>query len=102
MTKKAIEIKRNDIDFDASTYEPATLTPAPKKAKTRKRMTKKAIEIDSDDDIFDEIDEASNDDDDFVVKPRARPTGGRKTIKQNHDSDEGDKSDSDDEFEFDE
>ncbi len=93
-----------DLDsFDMSSYEPAALTPAPKKTKTSRKSKKKIIEVDDDDDddIFDEIEKSSSDEEDVVaLKPRSRPTRGRKAIKYNDFSD--DESDSDDEFDFNE
>lgn len=53
--------KKDDLDvlddldsFDTSSYEPASLTPAPKRKKTNsKKVTAKPIQIDSDDDMVD-------------------------------------------------
>ena len=100
--------KKDDDDdlesFDTSSYEPASLTPAPKRKKsTKKKIVKKAIEIESDDDMFDELNEASDSDDDEVaiVEPRSRPARERKTVKYSADSDDSD-DDDDDDFDFDE
>jgi DNA topoisomerase-2 len=128
--------KKDDLDilddldsFDTSSYEPASLTPAPKRKKSNnKKVTSKPIQIDSDDDMVDftkpskvtkskkapikkqakakaiEIesdDESSEGDEDEVIvsNPRSRSTRERKTIKYTVESDEDDGSD--DDFDFD-
>ena len=91
--------------FDTSSYEPATLTPAPKRKKVIRKVTKKVIEIYSVDvDVFDDDGDSSP----VAPKPRSRPTRGRKPIKYINDSDDdgGDSDDnggdSDDDFDFNE
>lgn len=103
--KSSAEKDEGFDSFDTSSYEPAALTPAPK----RKKVSKKApIEIDSDeDDIFDEMSGKSESSGSkaseaaAAPKPRSRPTRGRKKITYVVDSDD-DNDGSDDEFDFDE
>ncbi len=97
------QVKDND-EFDLGSYEPAALTPAPKKKKV---CSNAQIEIDSDeDDIFDEEDAVTSEVPQKIKSPvspipRARSTRGRKKVTYVIDSDEEDDC-SDDEFDFDE
>ena len=91
--------------FDTTSYEPASLTPAPKKKKVSRIVAKKVIQVDEsddDDDIFDEHDDdQSSDEEENVPTPKPRSRTARTRKKITYDIDDSDEEESDDEFSFD-
>jgi len=96
--------------FDMSTYEPAALTPAPKKTRVNKMkpMQKKDVKAETIKaskrrvDSFVEEEESSEDDDYVPPPPRSRPTRGRKAVQYDDAFDEDEDSGDDDAFDEDE
>lgn len=97
LSPRASESDSEELDsFDTTKYQPATLTPAPKKLKaTKPKVNAKVLNLDSDDECFESKPNKTR------RKPAAKPKPARKVSKKKVEEEEFDFSDEEEEFDED-